>query len=86
MSVTEVSFRVLRRPNVGFDFGSYADAISAAGRVYDVYIFLNSGVTGPFVPSYMPRDWHWTEALDRGVHRQAARTRAHGGHVALVSS
>jgi hypothetical protein len=62
-NVSEVRFRVLRRPNVGFDFGSHADAISAAGRMYDVYIFLNSGVTGPFVPSYMPRDWHWTEAF-----------------------
>ena len=62
-NVTDVRFRVLRRPNGGFDFGSHADALQAAGRTYDVYIFLNSGVTGPFAPSYMPRDWHWTEAF-----------------------
>ncbi len=62
-NVADVNFRVRRRANVGFDFGSHADAVNATGRKYDVYVFLNSGVTGPFVPAYMPRDWHWTEAF-----------------------
>ena len=30
---------------------------------YKYYIFLNSSVRGPFVPSYMPHDWQWTNAF-----------------------
>ena len=27
------------------------------------FMFLNSSVRGPFVPSYMPQGWHWYQAF-----------------------
>ena len=30
---------------------------------YDAFIFLNDGVIGPIVPSYMPQNWHWVSAF-----------------------
>lgn len=63
-----------RRENTGFDFGAHLHALSclnSLGRTYDYYLFLNSGVVGPFYPSYMPKVWHWsmafTERLSKGV-------------------
>ena len=58
--------RVISRDNIGYDFGAHASMLEKLDlelAQYDYYIFLNSGVTGPFYPSYMPRDWHWTNAF-----------------------
>ena len=30
--------------------------------MYSFFIFINSSTKGPFYPSYMPLDWHWTHA------------------------
>lgn len=58
-----------RRENEGFDFGAHSHALRhlfRSGRYFDYYIFLNSGVAGPFPPSFMPKGWHWTSAfIDR---------------------
>jgi hypothetical protein len=57
------------RENVGFDFGAHAHALQGLAdedRSFQFYIFLNCGVVGPILPSYMPNNWHWTSAfLDR---------------------
>lgn len=61
-----VSVKVMHRENVGFDFGAHTamlHALDEEQRSYDYYIFLNAGVTGPFIPSYMPKWWHWTQAF-----------------------
>ncbi|GAB5364191.1 hypothetical protein AAMO2058_000948000 [Amorphochlora amoebiformis] len=64
---------ILQRQNSGYDFGAHfamlkAEAIrlgvgSPLNLPYDTYIFLNDGVRGPFVPSYMPKSWHWAEGF-----------------------
>ncbi len=57
-------FSVLQRENVGFDFGAHAAVLNKFGvSEFDYFVFLNSGVVGPFVPAYMPKSWHWTEAF-----------------------
>ena len=33
-----------------------------ACRSYSYFIFINSSTKGPFYPSYVPSDWHWTHA------------------------
>ncbi|CAM9098248.1 unnamed protein product, partial [Ectocarpus fasciculatus] len=60
--------------NQGFDFGAHASMLnyleSEKRLTYDYYIFLNCGVVGPIVPSYMPPSWHWASAfVDKMKHR-----------------
>jgi hypothetical protein len=63
---------VLRRDNIGFDFGAHNHGIRFLARTrgcpadqlpFDHFVFLNSTVAGPFLPAYYPRDWHWTTVL-----------------------
>lgn len=44
---------VLKRDNIGFDFGGHNHAlehITKNSKVYDYYFFMNSGVIGPILP------------------------------------
>jgi len=41
--------KILRRDNIGYDFGAWSDAV-AAFPLYDRYLFVNSSVMGPFIP------------------------------------
>ena len=53
---------VIRRENIGFDFGGHASAledIQTKGKVYDYYFFMNSGVIGPILPHYVKTP-HWS--------------------------
>lgn len=43
---------------------------------YSAFMFLNSGVRGPFVPSWVPPGWQWTMAFTHKLQ----------GNVAAVSS
>jgi len=67
-------FETLHRENSGFDFGGHTAMLhhldeqrgKDIAHDYDAFVFLNDGVAGPFMPSYMPKDWHWVSAfLDR---------------------
>ena len=51
--------RVIKRDNVGFDFGGWSDALLLYGlhAGYDNYIFVNSSVEGPFLAPYYPYIW-----------------------------
>lgn len=45
--------RVLKRPNKGFDFGAWADALRRSRLdAFDYFFLLNGSVTGPFLPAY----------------------------------
>ena len=59
----EMLLNVIRRRNVGYDFGAHTVMLDSLNRTYDSYIFLNDGVAGPVYPAYMPPSWHWTEAF-----------------------
>ena len=53
---------VLKRDNVGFDYGGHSaalDFIKSENKVYDYYFFMNSGVIGPIIPHYF-KHAHWS--------------------------
>jgi len=65
----------LQRRNRGYDFASYKDSLDAECvrnelplplskcirfLPYSIFIFLNDGIRGPFLPVYFPQRWHWT--------------------------
>jgi len=60
---------IINRENNGFDFGAHKCAIevlkskhkcSLEDLPFDYYIFMNSSVTGPFLPLYYPKNLHWS--------------------------
>lgn len=58
--------RAVQHPNECFDWGTFGWAIErghADTSRYRYVIFLNSSVRGPFLPSYWPREKHWSRVL-----------------------
>ena len=56
---------VLKRENIGFDFGGHNFAleyINQKSKVYDYYFFMNSGVIGPIIPHYFTQH-HWSNVF-----------------------
>lgn len=51
--------KVLFRDNIGYDFGGWSDALLTNNlyESYDHFIFVNSSVIGPFIPSYCKDRW-----------------------------
>ena len=51
--------KVLNRQNIGFDFGAWSDGISIDNTYqnYDYFIFANSSIIGPFIPTYYKGKW-----------------------------
>lgn len=51
--------QLLRRQNVGLDFGAWGEGLMENNRFenYSHFIFLNSSVVGPFVAPYCDRRW-----------------------------
>ena len=48
---------IIKRDNIGFDFGGHNAALEYLGdKLYDYYFFMNSGVIGPIIPHYID-DW-----------------------------
>ena len=49
----------LFRDNIGFDFGGWSEAllINNLYKNYDNFIFVNSSVIGPFLPSHFKGNW-----------------------------
>lgn len=59
--------KVLFRDNIGFDFGGWSDAllINNLYKNYDYFIFVNSSVLGPYLPSYY--NGKWTDIYINGL-------------------
>jgi len=55
---------IIKRENVGFDFGGHNTAleyIDKNNKKYDFYFFMNSGVIGPIIGPILSNDfYHWT--------------------------
>lgn len=57
---------ILKRDNIGFDFGAHNYALNWLKNEYNdklpfkYYIFLNCSVCGPFLPVYYPENLHWS--------------------------
>jgi len=51
--------KCLFRDNIGFDFGGWSDALLTDNlyKNYEHFIFVNSSVIGPFIPSYYKGKW-----------------------------
>ena len=51
--------KTLFRDNIGYDFGGWSDALLTDNLYanYDNFIFVNSSVIGPFIPSYYRNKW-----------------------------
>ena len=51
--------KVIKRDNVGYDFGGWSEGLLTEGlyQEYDTFIFVNSSVIGPFLPSYFKGRW-----------------------------
>ena len=51
--------KTLHRDNIGYDFGGWSEALLTNNLYenYDNFIFVNSSVIGPFVPSYYTGKW-----------------------------
>jgi lipopolysaccharide biosynthesis protein len=51
--------RVIKRENVGYDFGGWSDALLKNNlyKGYDSFIFVNSSVMGPYTVSYYQGKW-----------------------------
>ena len=59
--------KTLHRDNIGYDFGGWSDALltNVLYQNYDNFIFVNSSVIGPFIPSYY--DGKWTDIYINGL-------------------
>jgi hypothetical protein len=56
------NLKILKRDNIGFDFGGHNYALKylkKKDKTYDYYFFMNSGVIGPIIPHYL-NDIHWS--------------------------
>jgi hypothetical protein len=51
--------KIIFRENIGFDFGGWSDALltDQLYTKYEKFIFVNSSVIGPFIPSYYKGKW-----------------------------
>ena len=51
--------KIMRRDNIGYDFGGWSDALLTDNLYegYDNFIFVNSSVIGPFLPSHYKGKW-----------------------------
>lgn len=59
--------RYLRHPNECYDIGTVGwvleQQLPAAASTYSYFVWLNSSVRGPFLPTYLRGRLHWTEPL-----------------------
>ena len=50
---------ILKRENIGFDFGGWSVGLLENDfyKNYDKFLFINSSVVGPFIPPYFDKPW-----------------------------
>ncbi|KAK9814261.1 hypothetical protein WJX72_003056 [[Myrmecia] bisecta] len=89
-----------RSLNQGMDFAAHNTTLTwlqhiGRFRRYKYFIFLNSSVRGPFFPSFMPPQWHWTRGYTDqlrgelklvGASLVCLPTIDHGGHGPKIES
>jgi hypothetical protein len=63
---------ILKRDNIGYDFGGHKCAleyIKETSKIYDYYFFLNSGVIGPIIPHYFT-ETHWSNVFIKKINER----------------
>ena len=59
-----VNLTIIKRPNIGVDFGAYNCGIEfIKDKIYDYYFFLNDGVIGPIIPHHIKGKYDWTNSF-----------------------
>lgn len=62
----------IQRENIGYDFGGWSHGLLDGDRylAYDNFIFVNSTVVGPFLPSYYKGKWTdiYVGGLENGIY------------------
>ena len=61
------NLKIIRRENTGYDFGAHSIALKNISRNYDYYFFMNSGVIGPILPHYFPKNIHWSKIFTNKI-------------------
>lgn len=54
---------ILKRENIGYDFGAHnygLEYLKLNNLEFKYYLFINCSVIGPFIPSYYPKNLHWS--------------------------
>ena len=53
------TFNIIKRDNIGYDFGAYSDILlNLDYNFYDYFFFINDSVRGPFFPQWTPeKNW-----------------------------
>ena len=62
------NLKIIKRDNIGFDFGGHNAALEMLNKQYDYYFFMNSGVIGPIVPHYLEE--HWTNIFIKKINNK----------------
>ena len=57
---------IIKRENIGYDFGGHNAALESIKKSYDFYFFMNSGVIGPIIPHYFT-SIHWTNIFIKKI-------------------
>jgi hypothetical protein len=57
---------IIKRENIGYDFGGHNAALESIKKSYDFYFFMNSGVIGPIIPYYFTLT-HWTDIFIKKI-------------------
>lgn len=56
------NIKIIERDNIGFDFGSYYDALKTIDiNAYKYFFFINTSVRGPFLPDNIRSNIKWTQ-------------------------
>jgi hypothetical protein len=63
----------IRRCNRNNDFGGYSEAVRTLDTAkYDFFVFLNSSMRGPFLPTCFPANTHWCKPFVDRLNDQVA--------------
>ncbi len=58
------NIKVIRKKNIGFDFGAWGHYIhSIPYNNYDYFIFINTSVRGPFIPRWCSKMYNWADLM-----------------------
>jgi hypothetical protein len=56
------NIKIIKRENVGYDFGAYSDALKQINiKLYDYFFFINTSVRGPFIHEKERLHVKWTD-------------------------
>ena len=84
-----VRVTVLYKHNFGMDFGAYNTSLTWSEkrqrRDYKYFVFINSSLRGPFLPKWVPPQFHFTDVL-LNFFRHDTRVKLAGSYISCLPS